>query len=292
MDIVITYVNGLDPEWQKDYEKHTKNPILEKRFRDWGTLKYLLRGIEKNMPFINNVFFVVSSMSQVPEWMDTKAVKVVLHSDIIPADYLPTFNSNTIEMHIHRIEGLSEQYLYFNDDMFPIAPSRAEDFFRDGKAVIKFSKHYIAAGMFKKICRNSDRLARKILGIKESCSFLRPQHICSPMLKSVCQEVYEKADKEIAQSITRTRTESNYTQYLFLDYMYLTGRIIDERIEKKHFSTAITSARKLRNFIINPTRKLVCINDVKLSMNRYMRLRSAVHEAFGIHLPKKSKYEI
>ena len=155
--------------------------------------------------------------------------------------------------------------------------------FRDGKAVIKFSKHYIAAGMFKKICRNSDRLARKILGIKESCSFLRPQHICSPMLKSVCEEVYEKADKEIAQSITRTRTESNYTQYLFLDYMYLTGRIIDERIEKKHFSTAITSARKLRNFIINPTRKLVCINDVKLSMNRYMRLRSAVHEAFGIH---------
>ena len=51
MDIVITYVNGLDPEWQKSYEKHTNTPILEKRFRDWGTLKYLFRGIEKNMPF-------------------------------------------------------------------------------------------------------------------------------------------------------------------------------------------------------------------------------------------------
>ena len=70
MDIVITYVNGLDPEWQKDYEKHTNTPILEKRFRDWGTLKYLMRGIEKNMPFIRKVHLVVSQESQLPEWID------------------------------------------------------------------------------------------------------------------------------------------------------------------------------------------------------------------------------
>ena len=45
MDIVITYVNGLDPVWQQDYERYTNIPILEKRFRDWGTLRYLFRGI-------------------------------------------------------------------------------------------------------------------------------------------------------------------------------------------------------------------------------------------------------
>ena len=49
MDIVITYVNGLDPIWQKEYSEFTNTPILEKRFRDWGTLKYLFRGIAKNM---------------------------------------------------------------------------------------------------------------------------------------------------------------------------------------------------------------------------------------------------
>ena len=66
MDIVITYVNGLDPVWQKDYEQHTNQPVLEKRFRDWGTLRYLFRGIEMNMPFIRKVHLVVSHESQVP----------------------------------------------------------------------------------------------------------------------------------------------------------------------------------------------------------------------------------
>ena len=39
MDIVITYVDGNDPVWKKDYEKYTEVPVMEKRFRDWGTLK-------------------------------------------------------------------------------------------------------------------------------------------------------------------------------------------------------------------------------------------------------------
>ena len=68
MDAVITYVDGNDPVWKQDYEKTTNVPVMEKRFRDWGTLKYLLRGIEAKMPFIRNVYLVVSHPSQVPEW--------------------------------------------------------------------------------------------------------------------------------------------------------------------------------------------------------------------------------
>ena len=98
MDIVITYVDGNDPVWKQDYEKYTNVPVMEKRFRDWGTLKYLLRGIEVNMPFIRNVYLVVSHDSQVPQWADRANLKIVLHKDIIPAEYLPTFNSTTIEM--------------------------------------------------------------------------------------------------------------------------------------------------------------------------------------------------
>ena len=60
MDIVITYVDGNDLSWQRDYEKYTDVPAMTKRYRDWGTLKYLLRGIETNMPFIRNVYLVVS----------------------------------------------------------------------------------------------------------------------------------------------------------------------------------------------------------------------------------------
>ena len=292
MDIVITYVDGNDPAWKQDYEKYTNVPVLQKRFRDWGTLKYLLRGVENRMPFIRNVYLVVSHPSQVPQWADTENLKIVLHSDIIPQQYLPVFNCNPIEMHLHRIPGLDEEFLYFNDDMFPVGNCRPEDFFRDGKPVIGYYKHYFASGMYKKICRNSDRAARKALGMKSAWYFTRPQHICSPMLKSECEKVYQILEADVLKTTSeRVRTENDLNQYLFLDYMNYQGKVVHDKISNKHFSVAIASADKLREFLLNPTRNLVCINDVRLSESRYESLRSAVHEAFEAAFPNKSKYE-
>ena len=292
MDVVITYVDGNDPVWKQDYEKYTDVPVMQKRFRDWGTLKYLLRGVETRMPFIRNVYLVVSHASQVPQWADTSNLKIVLHKDIIPEEFLPTFNCNPIEMHLHRIPGLDEEFLYFNDDMFPVGDCRREDFFREGKAVIGYTAHLFASGMYKKICRNSDRLARKVLGMKPSCFFTRPQHICSPMLKSECEEVYQRAKDEVLKTTAgKVRTEKDLNQYLFLDYMNYKGLVIREKISNKHFSVAVASAGKLRSFLLNPTRNLVCINDVRLSENRYDTLRTAIHESFEAAFPNKSKYE-
>jgi hypothetical protein len=292
MDIVITYVDGNDPAWKQDYEKYTNVPVLQKRFRDWGTLKYLLRGVENRMPFIRNVYLVVSHPSQVPDWVNTGNLKIVLHGDIIPQQYLPVFNCNPIEMHLHRIPGLDEEFLYFNDDMFPVGDCRPEDFFRDGKPVIGYYRHYFASGMYKKICRNSDRAARKALGMKPACFFTRPQHICSPMLKSECEKVYQILEPDVLKTTSeRVRTENDLNQYLFLDYMNYQGKVVQDKISNKHFSVAIASADKLREFLLNPTRNLVCINDVRLSESRYESLRTAVHEAFEAAFPKKSKYE-
>ena len=292
MDIVITYVNSLDPEWQKDYEKHTNTPILEKRFRDWGTLKYLMRGIEKNMPFIRKVHLVVARESQVPEWVNRNEVNIVLHKDIIPDQYLPTFNSNTIEMHLHCIKGLDEEYIYFNDDIFPLKPCKATDFFIDGRATLGMSKHLLACNMFKKICRNSDRIARKALGLKPSVCFLRPQHICTPMLKSRCEELYEKVKEDIVLSLTKTRKNNNITQYAFLDYMYLQDKLINRRILKRHFSLGIASSKKIRKYIANPKHCLVCINDVQMSEESYNEIRRTLLNTFEQVLPEKSKFEI
>lgn len=292
MDIVITYVNGLDPEWQKDYEQWTNTPILEKRFRDWGTLRYLFRGIEENMPFIRRVHLIVSQESQVPAWVNRKEVNVVLHKDIIPEEFLPTFNCNPIEMCLHRIEGLDEEYLYFNDDMFPMLKCEPTDFFREGRGVIGMSRHIIRHDMYKQICYNSDRLARKIAGRRGSCAFLRPQHICSPMLRSECERVYELAEQEIRAKMTRVRTAENLNQYLFLDYMYLKGKIIKERLSKKHFSVGVASNAKLRKFIEQPSHKLTCVNDVQLSEERYAELRKTLLESFEKRFPNKSKYEL
>ena len=291
MDIVITYVDGNDPVWKQDYEKYTNVPVMQKRFRDWGTLKYLLRGIEVNMPFIRNVYLVVSHPSQVPQWVDQTQLKIVLHSDIIPEKYLPTFNCNPIEMHLHRIEGLDEEYLYFNDDLYPLAPCSPEDFFRNGKGVLGFSRHFLASGMYKKICRNSDTHARKALGLKPSFCFVRPQHTCTPMFRSECEQLYSILEQDILASLTRVRTSGNLNQYLFLDYQLYKGRMVNEKISNKHYSVAVASPEKLKSFILSPTRNLMCVNDVHLSEERYLKLRTAMIEAFEQKFPQKSRFE-
>ena len=291
MDVVITYVDGLDPLWQKDYEEHTNIPILEKRFRDWGTLRYLMRGIEVNMPFIRKVHLIVARDSQVPKWVNRDNVNIVLHKDIIPEEFLPTFNCNPIELHIHRIKDLDEQYVYFNDDVFPLMKCEPTDFFRNGKGQLGMSRHLFALDMFKKICRNSDTVARRALGKRPALMFLRPQHVCTPMIKSECEEMYRRVESDIRESISTTRTAKNISQYVFLNYMYLNGKLENRRLSKRHFSLGITSTETLRNFLLKPTKQFTCINDVQLSHERFEELRKVLIEAFETRFPNKSKYE-
>ena len=124
------------------------------------------------MPFIRKVHLVVSDESQVPNWINRDEVHVVLHRDIIPCAYLPTFNCNPIEMHLHRIKDLDEEYLYFNDDIFPMKECNPTDFFQNGKGILGMSYHWLSFGMFRHICKKSDKFARKALGLSPSLRFL------------------------------------------------------------------------------------------------------------------------
>ena len=292
MDAVITYVNGLDPVWQAEYADAVGGRVMAKRYRDWGTLKFLLRGIEKHIPSIENVFLLVSGDSQVPSWVDRSVVRVVLHRDIIPERFLPTFNSTTIEMFMHRIPGLAEEFLYFNDDMFPVMDCAPEDFFRDGKAVIGFAHHLFAGGKYKKRVRNSDHQARKALGKRPGLFFVRPQHTCSPMLRSESDAVYGFSEGKIFEVVSRLRTTRNFNQYLFLDYLYYSGKTTGEKISNKHLSPAVHSPETIADNIVNPSAKLLCINDVHLSDEDYERYRDAVLAAFRTHFHERSRFEL
>ena len=292
MDVVITYVNGLDPVWQKEYSDAVGGTVLSKRYRDWGTLKYLLRGIEKHIPCVRNVFLVVSGESQVPEWIDRSEVQVVLHRDIIPERFLPTFNSTTIEMFLHRIPGLGEEFLYFNDDIFPVMDCSREDFFRDGKVVLGFARHLFAGGKYKKRVRNSDRQARKALGMRPGITFVRPQHTCTPMLRSESEALYALSEKAIFEVISPLRTISNFNQYLFLDYLYYKGKTIGEKISNKHLSPAVHSPATIVSNILHPSSKILCINDVSMPDEEFAKYRDAVVDAFERHFPEVSRFEL
>jgi hypothetical protein len=135
-------------------------------------------------------------------------------------------------------------------------------------------------------------MARRALGMKPSLFFLRPQHVCTPMIKRECEEIYERVKDDLHASITMTRTSTNISQYVFLNYMYLKGSLQNKRLSKRHFSLGITSVDKLRKFITSPTRKFTCINDVQLNQERFEELRKVLLDAFDTLLPNKSKYEI
>ena len=292
MDAVITYVNGLDPVWQEAYRSRLGEGMKRKHFRDWGTLKYLLRGIEAHLPFVRNVFLVVSGESQVPEWADREGLKIVFHRDIIPAQFLPVFNSTAIEMYLHRIPGLDEEFIYLNDDFFPVRDCRQEYFFRDGKAAAAFHRHLFASGLYKSHCRNSDRLAREAAGLAPSPLYLRPQHTCGSLLRSVCEDLYAREGKRIEESVSPVRSMANYNYYLFMDYAFHTGRTFARKVSNRHFSTAVASADKVCGFIAEPTADFVCINDVNMSEDKFRVFRDRLLEAFAAALPVKSRFEL
>ncbi len=135
IDFVVTYVNGNDSNWLARRASFLPENTADNspcRYRDWDLLKYWFRGVEAFAPFVHRVFFVTDN--QVPEWLNpqNEKLKIINHADFIPEEYLPTFNSNVIEMFLHKIEGLSDTFVYFNDDMFITAPVKETDFFKKG----------------------------------------------------------------------------------------------------------------------------------------------------------------
>ncbi len=293
MDVVITFVDGSDPQWCADYRQTLGGePELAKRYRDWDMLRFLFRGIERYLPYVRQVFLVVSRDSQVPAWVDRKRIRVVLHEDFIPAEYLPTFCSCTIEMFLHRIPDLDERFVYFNDDIIPVRPCPEEDFFPEGRPAIGFSRHLAAQGLFKRICRNCDHLARKAAGVKAEFRFLRPQHGPGPMLRSVCEQAFRAVEQEIRATLAPVRKRNSLCQYFYTDFALLSGVALDRPQSKRHFSLAVSSLNRICRFLEKPDRSLVCINDVQMSEKRYRHCRSRLRTALERHFPQRSDYEL
>ena len=123
--------------------RHDRNP---NRTRDnLELLRFNLRSLERFLPWAHRVF-LVTCRPQVPPWLDRRAVEVVHHDEIMPAGVLPTFNSFAIVSHLHRLRGLSERFVYVEDDRLFGAPVAPRDLFSDeGRPVVYLKwRHTIA----------------------------------------------------------------------------------------------------------------------------------------------------
>ena len=124
IDIVIPWVDSNDLQWRRNKNYYAdlegRKELIDEsdvRYRDWDIVRYLFRGIDMYMPWVRTVHFV--TVGHLPTWMNTEAERlhVVRHDEYIPKEYLPTFSANPIELNIHRIPGLADQFIYFNDDI-------------------------------------------------------------------------------------------------------------------------------------------------------------------------------
>lgn len=154
IDVVYTWVNGTDPRWKAEKEywhKHwiaslTGQPLPQKpedtqhvkgsdsanadnRFRDNEELRYSLRSLEKYAPWVRHIYVVTDG--QIPSWLNIESPKlsIVKHSEIFGnKSHLPVFSSPAIEWNLDNIPGLSDSFLYFNDDVFLGSRVHPEDF--------------------------------------------------------------------------------------------------------------------------------------------------------------------
>lgn len=176
IDIVYLWVDGSDPDWaaiKNHYSQIHQNQTvfvgdacIDSRFYDHEELRFSLRSLVKFAPFFNHIYIV--TMNQRPKWLlDHPQITIIDHQDIFPnLNDLPTFNSQAIECHLHRIPGLAEHFIYFNDDVLLGKPVSPYDFFtEDGKIRVLFEKGLtvspnpeVQATLYRKAWVNSNRL--------------------------------------------------------------------------------------------------------------------------------------
>lgn len=241
IDYIFPYVDYEDSSWYNEYIKEfnkteeikTINDIV--RYKDYGILKYKLHTLYKYMPWINNIYIIVSSESQIPEYIKQEYpnIKFIYHKDFIPEEFLPTFNSSVIEAFLPRIECLEEHFIYSNDDIIINTPLNYTDWFTeegnpisDVILIKKDVKKYEVSNMLNSLLHNCIGLLKDIEydGFIEDDNFIiNANHSDKPFVKSVMLECYNKYKKSIHNSCTKFRDHKNISIYLYVFYQIFTN---------------------------------------------------------------------
>ncbi len=335
IDFVIPWVDGTDPEWielKNRYLAADQDPVAKTgpvdaqaiRYRDWDTLHYWFRAVEKYAPWVNRIHLVV--WDHVPEWLvqEHPKLNIVRHRDYIPKEYLPTFSANPIELNFHRIPELAEHFVYFNDDVYLTAPVKPTDFFVNGLPCdaiaetpiicdnsnpfnymllndISFVNRHFSRresrkkNLFKWIfTKNVIDSAKNIAAITVRgdkffgfCNY----HIHQPYKKSTLAKVWELEPELLKETSShRFRDWRDVNQYIFKYYHLLTWQFHPYNMRgngRVYYDSR--DVQKIKTVITKHKYKVVCFNDD--SRLDFESAKRTLHEAFSETLPDKSSFE-
>lgn len=337
IDFVLPWVDGSDKAWLEQKRKYENSgermaggdldANADCRYRNDGLLKYWFRAIERFAPWFDHIFFV--TCGQKPDWLDESnpKLKLVNHTDYIPAAHLPTFHSNTIELNLFRIPELSERFVLFNDDVFILRPIPPEFFFHKGLPVISCdlgiprwlgcsntSRIALNNSGVLKISMNMERLIWKniwkfidirALGFaraaKNLASFAVNRtlllgtfgHLAQPHLKSTLEEIWRVQPGVMERtSGSRFRTDDCVNHWLVSGWDMISGRFVpaNEKRKGKFITLDEESISQACETIRRQSHPQLCLNDKGCNTNPEHCFRE-IAKAFEELLPEKCSFE-
>lgn len=333
IDFVVTWLDSNDPLWQKQYElyKVAKGDKGSGRFREMNIFRYWFRAVEKYAPWVNKVYLITNGTF--PDWINKDNPKLVLvkHEDFMPKEYLPTFNSCAIELHLHKIKGLSEHFVYFNDDMLLNGPVNPDYFFKNGlpcdinketcfnvPIYTRLEKFGISMSMladigiinahfnrWKTVCESPKRwfgLHLGITGLVMSIILMRQRlfvgfsnfHTEQAYLKSTFEETWEKEADFLQASCTRFREDIIANPYLFRYWQLAKNKFYPKK--RRYVTIHLFNRETIYGFekvIFNTNIASICLNDTSLcSQDDFDFIDDYIKRLFEKKYPDKSSFEI
>lgn len=334
IDFVVLWLDSNDPKWQKDYatySPHSKHGKGKVRFRDHNTFKYWFRAVETYAPWVHKVFLVTNG--KFPDWINKECPKLALveHADYIPQELLPTFNSGVIELFINKIKGLSEYFVFFNDDFYLNAPVKPDYFFKNGlpcdnnkescfnvPIYTKEDRFGITIVMltdlaflnrhfnrWKTVLQSPRRWFGPHLGLKGllmSCILAKQRlfigftnfHVEQAFLKSTIDEIWNEEGAFMYETCTRFRTDVSINQYLFRYWQFAKNQFYPKKRSRKFFFLGDKKVIKdIEETMIKEKCKSFCLNDSAFCSDEdYEYLKTNLQLLFEKKLPNKSSFEI
>jgi hypothetical protein len=279
IDLIYLWVDGSDPQWAKKKALFSGVPLENTemdsagRYTNNEELKYALRSVEKHASWIRQIFIVTDN--QVPQWLNMAhpKIKIIDHKDIIPAEILPLFNSTVIEYFLYKVPGLSEHFLFANDDMFINAPLSRDFFFKDGKPIVRLKRkrfgklsYLIKKWQGKQLQQYRDKVHRGALLVEKLVGKYYsgvPHHNIDAYRKSDYQKAVEKvfSDQVKKSQTSRIRTYGDVHRSAISYYALAAGQAHLRYIRRYESMRIFIHRVDFINYLNRFKPALFCLND-------------------------------
>lgn len=325
IDLVCPWVDGNDPAWQQERQRYAESELQSgvALFRDWDLMRYWFRGVERALPWVRTVHFV--TWGHLPPWLNTEHPKlhIVRHTDFLPAAYLPTFNSDTLMLNLHRIPGLAEQFIVSNDDFFFLAETAPEEYFQSGLPcdclhIVPITE--VCTDNFGHIlwnniscinehfdlqtCRKehpdkwfADCYPDKVRADNQLAASLRcfpgfdNPHLPQPCLKSTYTAAWEKAHTRLHYaSKQKFRTWSNHSDWLMRYWQLASGNFVPYVRQGGRAITLSEPKEIIQKTLLSTKSRVICLNEGDRTVD-YISQRAYLKKLFERVLPQKSAFE-